>query len=252
MLECTLKLTFFLQFGNTPYGFRSNTWLVPPPAALNPSQFPPLPAENSNWGGSGGGQLPPKGEEKVQNWAKEFAIIAKMPAVTWEDRVVRDRKAFLLHSLFLDCAIRKAVEAIQKCTQGKHGKLQGKLLESEGQRVVLKEHGDGFEVQVTQEAVNAAKGGGVKLEESLEAEKSLIKGLTANESTAVQVGVPYLFFFFANMKGNGTDFEKIVRFFGIHDMFFKHTCAKVNSSPATGMLFSYRSSIPMKGLIFPF
>ncbi|CAA6671503.1 unnamed protein product [Spirodela intermedia] len=42
------------KFGNLPYGFRANTWLVPPFAAHSPSSFPPLPVEDEAWGGNGG------------------------------------------------------------------------------------------------------------------------------------------------------------------------------------------------------
>nr|CAD1843397.1 unnamed protein product [Ananas comosus var. bracteatus] len=38
------------KFGNLPYGFRANTWLVPPIAAQSPSTFPPLPTEDETWG----------------------------------------------------------------------------------------------------------------------------------------------------------------------------------------------------------
>ncbi|XXG90000.1 hypothetical protein AAC387_Pa12g1870 [Persea americana] len=41
------------KFGNLPYGFRANTWLVPPVAAQSPSVFPPLPVEDETWGGNG-------------------------------------------------------------------------------------------------------------------------------------------------------------------------------------------------------
>ncbi|KAK9229464.1 hypothetical protein WN944_022426 [Citrus x changshan-huyou] len=73
------------KFGNLPYGFRANTWLVPPSVAESPSNFPCLPAEDENWGGNGG-----------------------------EERVVRDRKAFLLHNQFVDVSILKAVGAIRR------------------------------------------------------------------------------------------------------------------------------------------
>ncbi|KAJ0090738.1 hypothetical protein Patl1_14488 [Pistacia atlantica] len=71
------------KFGNLPYGFRANTWVVPPVVADNPAVFPPLPVEDENWGGSG------------------------------EERQIRDRKAFLLHSLFVDVSLFKAVAAIK-------------------------------------------------------------------------------------------------------------------------------------------
>ncbi|KAK5795034.1 hypothetical protein PVK06_036288 [Gossypium arboreum] len=44
------------KFGNFPYGFQANTWVVPLAIADNPSVFPPLPMEDENWGGNGGGQ----------------------------------------------------------------------------------------------------------------------------------------------------------------------------------------------------
>lgn len=101
------------QFGNLPYGFRSNTWVVPPVVADSPSVFPPLPTEDETWGGSGGGQGR-DGKHDHRPWAKEFAILAAMPCKTAEERQVRDRKAFLLHSLFVDVAVFKAVAAIQQ------------------------------------------------------------------------------------------------------------------------------------------
>ncbi|CAH2042700.1 unnamed protein product [Thlaspi arvense] len=100
------------RFGNLPYGFRANTWVVPPVVAENPSTFPPLPVEDENWGGNGGGQGR-DGRHDQREWAKEFAILAAMPCKTPEERQVRDRKAFLLHSLFVDVSVFKAVAAIK-------------------------------------------------------------------------------------------------------------------------------------------
>jgi protein TIF31 len=45
---------------------------------------------------------------------KEFAILAAMPCKIAEERQIRDRKAFLLHSLFVDVAVLKAVASIQQ------------------------------------------------------------------------------------------------------------------------------------------
>ncbi|RWW40047.1 hypothetical protein BHE74_00054567, partial [Ensete ventricosum] len=100
------------KFGNLPYGFRANTWVVPPIAADSPSVFPPLPTEDETWGGNGGGQGR-DGKHDQRPWANEFTILAAMPCKTPEERQIRDRKAFLLHSLFVDVAVVKAVEAIQ-------------------------------------------------------------------------------------------------------------------------------------------
>lgn len=71
----------FFQFGNLPYGFRANTWVVPPVIADNPSHFPPLPIEDENWGGNGGGQGR-DGKHDHRQWAKEFSILAAMPCKT--------------------------------------------------------------------------------------------------------------------------------------------------------------------------
>ncbi|XP_050383818.1 protein REDUCED CHLOROPLAST COVERAGE 3 [Argentina anserina] len=99
------------KFGDLPYGFRANTWLVPPSVAESPSHFPSLPTEDENWGGNGGGQGR-NGEYDYQPWATNFAILACLPCKTEEERVIRDRKAFLLHSRFIDVAVFKAAAAI--------------------------------------------------------------------------------------------------------------------------------------------
>ncbi|KAL9244698.1 hypothetical protein vseg_018447 [Gypsophila vaccaria] len=101
------------KFGNLPYGFRANCWLTPPSVAENPSNFPPLPTEDEYWGGNGGGQGR-DGDHDLRPWATEFAILARLPCKTEEERVVRDRKAFLLHSLFIDVSIFKAVKTIRQ------------------------------------------------------------------------------------------------------------------------------------------
>ncbi|KAJ0965739.1 hypothetical protein J5N97_026877 [Dioscorea zingiberensis] len=95
---------FQIDFGNLPYGFRANTWVVPPLAADSPSVFPPLPIEDENWGGNGGGQGK-DGKHDKRQWAREFSILAAMPCKTAEERQIRDRKAFLVHSLFVDVAV---------------------------------------------------------------------------------------------------------------------------------------------------
>lgn len=97
----------FMQFGNLPYGFRSNTWVVPPVASEAPSEFALLPTEDSAWGGNGGGQGR-DAEVCNRNWAQDFAVLAAMPCKTAEEREIRDRKAFLVHSMFVDFAVTKA------------------------------------------------------------------------------------------------------------------------------------------------
>ncbi|RZS11878.1 hypothetical protein BHM03_00043256 [Ensete ventricosum] len=93
------------------YDFFSFSHLTPP-LQYSPSVFPPLPTEDETWGGNGGGQGR-DGKHDQRPWANEFTILAAMPCKTPEERQIRDRKAFLLHSLFVDVAVVKAVEAIQ-------------------------------------------------------------------------------------------------------------------------------------------
>jgi hypothetical protein len=76
---------FPYQFGNLPYGFRSNIWVVPPVVAHSPSVFPPLPTEDEIWGGNGGGQGR-DGKYDHRPWVKEFGILATMPCKTAEER----------------------------------------------------------------------------------------------------------------------------------------------------------------------
>jgi protein TIF31 len=178
---------FYLQFGNLPYGFRSNTWLVPPVAAQSPSFFPPLPVEDENWGGNGGG-LGRDGEYDLIPWANKFSFIASMPCKTAEERQARDRKAFLLHSLFVDVAIFKAIKAV------KH------VLEEPGYCSVAEN--DIYSERVGDLSVRVLKDGSVascKIDSKIDGveatgvnqkdlvERNLLKGITADENTAAHV-----------------------------------------------------------------
>ncbi|XP_021750054.1 protein TSS-like [Chenopodium quinoa] len=170
------------KFGNLPYGFRANTWVVPPVVADNPSIFPPLPVEDENWGGNGGGQGR-DGKHGHRKWAKEFAILAAMPCKTAEERQIRDRKAFLLHSLFVDVSVFKAVAAIKNIIQSNptipvdvHEEQIGDLLITISKDVPdastkLDCKNDGSQVL------------GLPQEEL--ARRNLIKGITADESATV-------------------------------------------------------------------
>jgi len=93
--------------------FRSNIWVVPLVVADSPSVFPPLPTEDETWGGNDGGQGR-DGKHDHRPWVKEFGILAAMPCKTAEGRQVRDRKAFILHNLFVDVAVLKVVPSIQQ------------------------------------------------------------------------------------------------------------------------------------------
>ncbi|KAG6425318.1 hypothetical protein SASPL_115746 [Salvia splendens] len=74
------------KFGNLPYGFRANTWVAPPSIADSASHYVPLPVEDENWGGNGGGQGR-QGEYDHRPWATDFAILASLPCKTEEERV---------------------------------------------------------------------------------------------------------------------------------------------------------------------
>ncbi|GAY62761.1 hypothetical protein CUMW_220360, partial [Citrus unshiu] len=178
------------KFGNLPYGFRANTWLVPPSVAESPSNFPCLPAEDENWGGNGGGQGR-DGEHDLRPWATEFAILARLPCKTEEERVVRDRKAFLLHNQFVDVSILKAVGAIRRLvdsnlhTQDTINIQKGAILHED--RV-----GD-FSITVKRDIVDASLKSEVTIKANQSsgmsaaevAQRNLLKGVTADESVVV-------------------------------------------------------------------
>ncbi|KAK1289033.1 hypothetical protein QJS10_CPB18g00322 [Acorus calamus] len=175
------------KFGNLPYGFRSNTWVVPPIAAESPSLFPPLPTEDENWGGNGGGQGR-DGRHDMRKWAREFAILASMPCKTPEERQIRDRKAFLLHTVFVDVSVLKAVAAIQRIVDGHIS------CPSDHQDAILHEEQIGdLRIEIRRDAPNAnaklefkndgSQAPGMSLKEL--AQRNLLKGITADESATV-------------------------------------------------------------------
>lgn len=177
------------QFGNLPYGFRANTWLVPPVAAQLPTAFPPLPMEDENWGGNGGG-LGRDGECDLIPWANEFSYIASMPCKTAEERQIRDRKAFLLHSLFVDVAIFKAIKAVQ------HVMRQPNLICSDANNDILHAERVGdLSIRVQNDASTASCKVDTKIDGVVATgvtqkdlvERNLLKGITADENTAAHV-----------------------------------------------------------------
>ncbi|XP_038710897.1 protein TSS-like isoform X2 [Tripterygium wilfordii] len=175
------------KFGNLPYGFRANTWVVPPFVAENPSVFPSLPVEDENWGGNGGGQGR-GGKHDYRPWAKEFAILAAMPCKTAEERQIRDRKAFLLHNLFVDVSVFKAVAAIKNIIENKLSCLNDSTAP-----VLLEEKVGDLNIKVMRDMPDASRkldcksDGSQVLEMSKEelAQRNLLKGITADESAAV-------------------------------------------------------------------
>lgn len=162
------------QFGNLPFGFRSNTWVVPPLAADAPSIFPSLPVEDENWGGNGGGQ----GRHGKRAWSRDFLVLAKMPCKTVEERQVRDKKAFLLHSMFVDVAVVKAVSVLQSLDPARLTDFQS-----------FEEDCDSLKTVVIRDACNASKKVSAKIDGSgLSAPaKNLLKGITADENTTIHV-----------------------------------------------------------------
>ncbi|KAF5466795.1 hypothetical protein F2P56_016690 [Juglans regia] len=178
------------KFGNLPYGFRANTWLVPPSVADSTSDFLILPTEDESWGGNGGGQGR-NGEYNLRPWATDFSILARLPCQTEEERVVRDRKAFLLHSQFVDVSVFKAVATIRRLVDSttqannSHSCRPGSVLHKD--RV-----GD-LSIIVKRDTTDASTRSEVKMSGSWfsnmsdkeVAQRNLLKGLTADESVVV-------------------------------------------------------------------
>lgn len=177
------------QFGNLPYGFRANTWVVPPVVADNPSIFPHLPVEDENWGGSGGGQGR-DGKHDNRQWAREFAILAAMPCKTAEERQIRDRKAFLLHSLFVDVSLFKAVAAIKTLIESNQHSLNDPAAS-----IVHEERVGDLIIKVARDVPDASvkldcKNDGSQvlgMSQKDLTQRNLLKGITADESTTIHV-----------------------------------------------------------------
>ncbi len=145
--------------------------------------------EDETWGGNGGG-LGRDGKSDLIPWANEFLFLASMPCKTTEERQVRDRKAFLLHSLFVDVAVFRAIKAVQ------HVMEQRDLIcsVSNGEILFTERVGD-LSIIVMKDASNAS----CKLDTKIDgiqatgvdpknlAERNLLKGITADENTAAHV-----------------------------------------------------------------
>ncbi|XP_019191220.1 PREDICTED: protein TSS [Ipomoea nil] len=174
------------KFGNLPYGFRANTWLIPPVAAQLPSNFPPLPVEDEKWGGDGGG-LGRDGKNNLFPYANAFLFITSMPCATAEERQIRDRKAFLLHSLFVDVAIFQAISAVQHVME--EDKLSNCGIDG---TIIYKESVGDLNISVMKDASNASckvdtkidgtQASGLDMKQLIE--RNLLKGITADENTA--------------------------------------------------------------------
>ncbi|OMP08614.1 Tetratricopeptide-like helical [Corchorus olitorius] len=173
------------KFGNLPYGFRANTWLIPPVAAQSPSNFPRLPTEDETWAGNGGG-LGRDGKSDLIPWANEFSFIASMPCKTAEERQIRDRKAFLLHSLFVDVAIFRAIKAVkhvmEELNPGSAKNCETLYTERVGDLsiVVMKDASNAsYKVDTKIDGIQA-----IGADQQNLVERNLLKGITADENTA--------------------------------------------------------------------
>ncbi|KAL4326045.1 hypothetical protein GQ457_11G001660 [Hibiscus cannabinus] len=211
-LECN-------KFGNLPYGFRANTWLVPPIAVQSPSNFRPLPMEDETWGGNGGGLGRDAKSDSVP-WAYEFSVLASMPSKTAEERQIRDRKAFLLHSLFVDLAIIRAIKAVKHVMDKRDPSRSIKNCET----LYTWKVGD-LNIMVMKDASSAnckvdTKIDGIQaigVDQTNLRERNLLKGITADENTvahdASTLGVLNVRYcgYIAFVKVEGTENEKSSR-----------------------------------------
>lgn len=186
------KTVILFQFGNLPYGFRANTWAVPPIVADNSSLFPPLPVEDESWGGNGGGQGR-DGKYDKRQWAKEFSILAAMPCKTSEERQVRDRKAFLLHSLFVDVSVFQAVSAIKNLIDSANGLNTSDSYEKRIGDLLIKVTRDLSDASTKLEGKNDGSWVLGMSDEEL-AKRNLLKGITADESATVHVSIHLSYF----------------------------------------------------------
>ncbi|CAN6449876.1 unnamed protein product [Victoria cruziana] len=179
------------KFGNLPYGFRANTWLVPPMVVESLNGFPALPVEDANWNGNGGGQGR-NGEHDERKWAQEFSVLARMPCKTEEERQIRDRKAFLLHSLFVDVSIFKATAAIRRLMdENKHVNPSSKNPVGSKSH---EEHIGDLKITIISDTPDASMKFDVKIDGGQTlglsvgeaADRNLLKGITADENVIVQ------------------------------------------------------------------
>lgn len=110
-----------------------------------------------------------------------------MPCKTPEERQIRDRKAFLLHSLFVDVSVIKAVTAIRHLIDTNKSSQDCSMLHEE-------QIGD-LRITITRDSLDASKkldgknDGSQTLRMSPEnlSQRNLLKGITADESATVHV-----------------------------------------------------------------
>lgn len=174
------------KFGNLPFGLRSNTWLVPSPVSESAS---PLPTEDEHWGGNGGGQGR-NGEYDHRPWAAEFSVLATLPCKTEEERVIRDKKAFLLHSQFIDTSVQRAVRAI--CNVMDTNQQTSGTTDLPAGSILLEDHVGDLSIVVKRDIASldskpeaTFQNDAFVLSSEELAERNLLKGITADESVIV-------------------------------------------------------------------
>ncbi|KXG27246.1 protein TSS [Sorghum bicolor] len=179
------------KFGNLPYGFRANTWLIPPIYVDSATKCPALPVEDESWGGNGGG-CGRDGKYDRRRWSKEFSVLARMACKTEEERVIRDRKAFLLHNLFVDTAIFRAASTIRRLIDQSMNSI-GPRSGTHGSNVFEERIGD-MNITVKKDEADASS----KVEDKVDgaafcqtgamdiAQRNLLKGLTSDENVVVK------------------------------------------------------------------
>lgn len=156
-----------------------------------------MPVEDENWGGNGGGSGR-DGKYDRRRWAKEFSILARMPCKTEEERVIRDRKAFLLHNLFVDTAIFRAASTVRRLIDSSMNSTSPQT-GPDGSLVLEERIGD-LHITVKKDEADAS----LKLEDKVDgvavyqtgamdiSQRNLLKGLTSDENVVVKVIAWYL------------------------------------------------------------
>lgn len=164
--------------------------MVPPAAAGAPHSFPLTAAEDETWGGNGGGQGRP-GAVEDRPWAQQFAILAKMACGSVEQRQIRDRKAFLLHNLFVDVAVTASAEVIKQWHVERVA--EGCLKDEEVYQIETRN----LTITVSRDANDASKKSDRKIDGSHLrgksptelAERNCLKGITADQNTTIHVSI---------------------------------------------------------------
>ena len=146
--------------------------------------------EDETWGGNGGGLGRDGKSDLMIPWANEFSFLASMPSKTVEERQIRDRKAFLLHNLFVDMGIVRAIKAVKHVMGKLNPSCSVKYCET-----LYKERVGDLNIMVMKDASDASCKVDTKIDGTQAIgvdqknllERNLLKGITADENTASHV-----------------------------------------------------------------